>query len=106
MESFSYASARTLDEMLSQLELEKLVKFANHVECSRLTLITPTSFPKADTMFVEAQARCNARFEWWEKKNLLDTFPSDRSTEPHNEQDEEARATAYFEKVVQSLNPR
>lgn len=88
-------------ETLSEAEVRKLVTIANHLECSRLIFVTPTTFPQADELFPQAEATCSARVEWWEGPDLFDGYPFESISDNRASDD---RTKEYLERVARRLH--
>jgi hypothetical protein len=91
-------------ERLTKKEVNRYVKLANYLKCSRVLFITPTSFPKAEQLFNAAQQKCSASIEWWENRDILDISMRERmGVEADEKISEEQKAAKYLDSLAHRL---
>ena len=89
---------------LGEDEAFRLADVANHLDCSRLIFITPTTFSNAESLCANAQERCQARVEAWEARDIFDQSTSDRIGGLPDDQPDEVRASRYLERLAALLD--
>lgn len=90
------AECRDSGETLTQPEVKSLVDLSNHLDCSRLLFITPTSFPDAPDLFTAFEGDSSATLEWWEATDIFDQSARERAGMAPVEQNQEERCASYL----------
>lgn len=99
------AECKDTGAKLTKKEVNRYVRLANHIKCSRILFVTPTAFPQADALFDIAQKKCKALVEWWEGSDILDVSVSERmGGQRETNISDEQRSLEYLSKLAGRLD--